>query len=107
MDKRLEELRQVYSTLEDLKEDREVREGDFVTLDFEGFFEGNPVNDLKGLDVLIEAGAKKFIPGFEENLTGMNIGESGKFNLKMPDEFQVKDAAGKDIEFSVTVKGIK
>ncbi len=107
VNKRLEELRQVYSTLEDIKEDRGILEGDFVTLDFEGFLEGNPVKDLKGLDVLIEAGARKFIPGFEENLIKMKIGESSKFNLKMPDEFQVKDAAGKDIEFSVTVKGIK
>jgi len=105
--KRLEDLRQVYSTLEDLKEDRGVREGDLATIDFEGRVDGVSLKELKAAQYPLEIGSKRFVPGFEDQLTGMKPGESKEIHVPFPDDYHSKDIAGKDVVFSVTVKGIK
>jgi trigger factor len=107
VDKRIEELRQVYSTLEDLTEDRGILNGDYVTIDFEGRIGGEPVKDLKGEGTLLEIGSDRFLPGFEEKLVGLKAGESAEFKLKLPEAFQLKDAAGKEVDFSAVIKGVK
>lgn len=107
VDKRIEELRQVYSTLEDLAEDRGIQNGDYVTIDFEGKIGGQPVKDLKGEGTLLEIGSNRFLPGFEEKLVGFKAGETAEFKLALPEAFQLKDAAGKEVDFSASVKGIK
>ncbi|MEN6466109.1 MAG: trigger factor [Syntrophaceae bacterium] len=107
IDKRIEELRQVYSTLEDLTEDRGIENGDYVTIDFEGKIGGEPVKDLKGEGVLLEIGSNRFLPGFEEKLIGQKNGQTAEFKLALPESFQLKDAAGKEVDFTAAVKGIK
>ncbi len=107
IDKRIEELRQVYSTLEDLTEDRGIENGDYVTIDFEGKIGGEPVKDLKGEGVLLEIGSNRFLPGFEEKLIGQKNGQTAEFKLALPESFQLKDAAGKEVDFAAAVKGIK
>lgn len=107
VDRRLEELRQVYSTLEDMKEDRGAEKGDYVTIEFEGKLAGTPVKELKGDNALVEIGSERFIPGFEEKLVGLKTGGSAEFRLTMPEEFQVKEVAGKEVDFTAAVKGIK
>jgi trigger factor len=107
VDKRIEELRQVYSTLEDLTEDRGIANGDYVTVDFEGKIGGEPVKDLKGDGVLLEIGSNRFLPGFEEKLIGHKAGETVEFPLTLPESFQLKDAAGKEVDFTAAVKSVK
>lgn len=107
VDKRVEELRQVYSTLEDLTEDRGIANGDYVTIDFQGKIGGQPVKDLKGDGVLLEIGSNRFLPGFEEKLIGHKAGETVEFQLALPESFQLKDAAGKEVDFTAAVKSIK
>ena len=107
VEKRLEELRQVYSTLEDMEDDRGIETGDYVTIDFQAKLNGEPIKDFKGENVLLEIGSNRFVPGFEEKMVGLKKGASAEFSLKMPDEFQIKEAAGKDVDFSAEVKGIK
>lgn len=107
VDKRIEELRQVYSTLEDLTEDRGVENGDYVTIDFRGKLNGEPIKDLKGEGVLLEIGSNRFLPGFEEKLIGHKSGETVEFPLSMPEAFQLKEAAGKEVDFTSAIKGIK
>jgi len=105
--RRLEDLRQVYSTLEDPKEDRGIREGDLATIDFEGRLDGVSLKELKAEQYPLEIGSKRFVPGFEEQLTGMKAGESKEIQVRFPDDYHSKDVAGKDVVFSVKVKGIK
>jgi len=107
VDKRIEELRQVYSTLEDLTEDRGIENGDYVTIDFQGKLKGEPIKDLKGDGVLLEIGSNRFLPGFEEKLIGHKAGETVEFTLSLPEAFQLKEAAGKEVNFTSTIKGIK
>lgn len=104
---RLEGIRNVYSTLEDLKDDRGVMEGDLVTVDFEGRVEGVPHKDLKADQYTLEIGTKRFLPGFEEQIMGMKAGEQKDIQINVPEDYPLTDAAGREAVFSVTIRGIK
>ncbi len=104
---RLEGLRQVYSTLADLKEDRGIKEGDHAMIDFEGRLDGTPLKELKADQYPLEIGSKRFVPGFEEQMIGMKVGEWRDIKVTFPDDYHSTDIAGKEVVFSVTVKGIK
>jgi trigger factor len=51
-------------------------------------------------------GSKQFIPGFEENLIGLKAGDKKKFSVTFPKDYHAKDLAGKDVEFSVSIKNV-
>ena len=104
---RLEQLRQMYSTIESIEEDRKVIEGDFVSIDFEGKVEDEVRKELSSENYLLEIGSRKFAPGFEEQLIGAQKGEFREVQVTFPDEYQNKDFAGKKSLFSVTVKDIR
>ena len=74
---RLEEVRDMFSTMEEVEVDRGVSEGDFVVIDFEGFVQGKPVKEMKAENYLLEVGSKRFVPGFEEQLIGMKKEQDG------------------------------
>lgn len=104
---RLEKLRQMFATLEDVREERGVKEGDFVTLDFSVSIDGVCREDLRADNFLLEVGSKRFIPGFEEQLIDAVKGETKEINLRFPDDYYVQDIAGKDAVFTLSVKSIK
>ncbi len=104
---RIEEIRQMYGTLEDIPEERAVESGDFVSIDFQGMLEGKVVDDMKGENYLLEIGSKRFVPGFEEQLTGMHKGETKEFKITFPETYSAEDLRGKEVSFTTTVKEIK
>ncbi|OPY12133.1 MAG: Trigger factor [Syntrophus sp. PtaB.Bin001] len=104
---RLEEIRKMFGTLEEVVEDRAIREGDFVTIDFEGVVEGEKLEDMKRNDYFLEIGSKTMIPGFEDQIVGEKIGHTKEFTIKFPDEYQIKAVAGKDATFTVKIKTLK
>ncbi len=104
---RLEEIRKMFGTLEEVTEDRVIREGDFVTIDFEGVVEGEALEDMKRNDYFLEIGSKTMIPGFEDQLLGEKLGNKKEFTIKFPDEYQIKDVAGKEATFTVEIKTLK
>jgi trigger factor len=93
--------------MEEIKEERPVVIGDFVTIDFAGSLNGESFKELKADNYFLELGSKKFIPGFEEQLVGMKSGETKSIGVTFPEEYHEKKFAGKDVTFSVTVKDIK
>jgi trigger factor len=107
VDVRLEELRNMYSSLKDVEADRAVQEGDFLLIDFEGKLGGESRKELTETGFRIEVGSKRLVPGFEDSLIGLKQGESKGFTVKFPDDYPVKEFAGKDIVFHATVKDIK
>ncbi len=104
---RLEEIRDMFSTMEEVHVDRGVSEGDFVVIDFEGFVQGKPVKEMKAENYLLEIGSKRFMPGFEEELIGMTKDKTEQITIKLPDDYHAKNLAGEEIVFSVTLKNIK
>ncbi len=105
--KKIEELRQMFSTLEEVTEDRGAVVGDYVEIDFQGRRDGEPLESLKGENTFLEIGAKRFVPGFEDNLVGMKTGEEKEFAVTFPDDYFDTDLANKEVVFSVTLKGVK
>ncbi|MGZ6209131.1 MAG: trigger factor [Syntrophales bacterium] len=104
---RLEEIRDMFGTMEEMEADRGVSQGDFVVIDFEGFVKGKPVKEMKAENYLLEVGSKRFVPGFEEQLIGMKKNKTEQIAIKLPDDYHAKHLAGEEVEFSVTLKNIK
>ena len=87
--------------------DRAVKEGDQTVIDFEGFVDGVAFEGGKGENYPLTIGSGAFIPGFEDQLVGKNIGEDVEVNVTFPEEYQAEELAGKAAMFKVTVKEIK
>ena len=88
-------------------EDAVAENGDTVTIDFEGFKDGVAFEGGKGENYPLELGSNSFIPGFEDQVVGMKVGETKDINVKFPEDYQAKDLAGADATFKVTVHEIK
>lgn len=87
--------------------DRAVKAGDIVTLDFEGFVDGTAFEGGKGENYPLTIGSGTFIPGFEEQLVGAEIGKETEVNVTFPEDYQAEDLKGKAAVFKCTVKEIK
>jgi len=86
---------------------RAIQNGDFVKLDFVGFINGEPFAGGDAKDYVLEVGANRFIPSFEEQIIGLESGDTKTIKVKFPDEYHSKDIAGKETDFEVSVKGIQ
>ncbi len=88
-------------------EDRAVKDGDMTVIDFEGFVDGVAFEGGKGENYPLTIGSGAFIPGFEENLIGAEIGKETEVNVTFPEDYQAEELAGKAAVFKCTVKEIK
>lgn len=88
------------------KETGKVEKGNTAVIDFEGFVDGKPLEGGKGENYPLEIGSNTFIPGFEDGVIGMEVGETKELNLKFPEDY-VADLKGKDVKFNVVVREIK
>ncbi len=87
-------------------EDRAAQMDDEVIIDFEGFFGDEAFEGGKGEDHPLRLGSGQFIPGFEDQIVGHNIGDEFDVNVKFPDDYQMTDYAGKDATFKCKLKSI-
>ena len=88
-------------------EDRPVKDGDITTLDFEGFVDGVAFEGGKGENYPLTIGSGAFIPGFEEQLIGAEIGKEVEVKVTFPEDYQAENLKGKDAVFKCTIKDIK
>ena len=86
--------------------DRAAEMGDTTVIDFEGFCDGVAFEGGKGTDYSLKLGSGSFIPGFEEQVAGKNIGEEFDVNVTFPEEYHAADLAGKPAVFKVTIHSI-
>ena len=82
-------------------EDRAAAMGDIANIDFEGFVDGVAFEGGKGEGFDLTLGSGQFIPGFEEQVAGMNIGETKDVNVTFPADYNAKELAGKAAVFAV------
>lgn len=87
-------------------EDRAVVEGDTVNLDYAGTVDGVAFEGGTAKDQTLKIGSGSFIPGFEEQMVGMNIGEEKDLNVTFPEQYHAKELAGKAAVFHVKVNSI-
>lgn len=88
-------------------EDRAVQSGDIAVINFEGFCDGVAFEGGKGENYDLEIGSNTFIPGFEDQVIGAEIGKEIDVNVTFPEEYHAPDLAGKPAVFKVTVNEIK
>ena len=81
--------------------------GDTVDMDFEGFVDGVAFEGGKAEHYSLVLGSGSFIPGFEEQVVGMNVGESKDVNVTFPEEYQAKELAGKAAVFKIKLHEVK
>lgn len=87
--------------------DRAVKDGDTVSLDFEGFVDGVAFEGGKGENHPLTIGSGAFIPGFEEQLVGTEIGADVEVNVTFPEDYQADNLAGKAAVFKCKINEIK
>ena len=87
--------------------DRAVENGDIAVIDFEGFLEGVAFEGGKGENHPLEIGSGSFIPGFEEQIIGKNIGDNFDINVTFPAEYGAEELAGKEVVFKIALHAIK
>jgi trigger factor len=107
LDTRLQDIRQMFATMEEVSEDRGLAAGDFANLDFAGTLDGQSLKELRAENYLLEIGSKTFVPGFEEQLIGLKKGEAKVVTVKFPENYHAANLAGKDVVFSVNIKGLR
>lgn len=84
-----------------------IEKGDFAIIDFAGTVDGEPFSGGEGKGYPLEVGSNSFIPGFEDQLVGLSKGDSTDVEVTFPEEYFVKDLAGKEAIFKVNIQDVK
>ncbi|MBQ3046603.1 MAG: trigger factor [Clostridia bacterium] len=87
--------------------DRAVEDGDTVTIDYSGSVDGVKFDGGTAEKQTLVIGSKSFIPGFEDQVIGMKIGEDRDINVKFPEEYHAENLKGKDAVFAIKLHEIK
>lgn len=84
-----------------------IEKGDFAIIDFAGTVDGEPFSGGEGKGYPLEVGSNSFIPGFEDRLVGLSKGDSTDVEVTFPEDYFVKDLAGKEAIFKVNIQDVK
>lgn len=85
--------------------EREAQMGDTANIDFDGYLDGEKFEGGSANGYFLELGSNSFVPGFEEQIVGMNIGDEKDINITFPEDY-VENLAGKDVVFKVKLNGL-
>lgn len=107
VDARIKELQEGMAQLKVVEDARPAVTGDFAIIDFKGFLDGVPFERGAAEDYALQLGSNQFIPGFEEQVVGMSVGETKDVAVVFPVEYGASELAGKPVTFQVTLKEIK
>ncbi|MFA5628953.1 MAG: trigger factor [Dehalococcoidales bacterium] len=102
----LDRLRKQYGESYEIS-DEPIKQGDSVTADIIGEVYESPIIRMQGSQFVMDDDFAKDIPGLTEKIIGMKKGEESKFKLTLPEDFGTKVAAGKEADFTVTVKEVR
>jgi len=105
LDKMIDNIRRQHATWEDVE--RESKDGDRLVFDFEGFMDDKPFDGGSAKDFELELGSKQMIPGFEEGLVGAKAGQELDLTVTFPEDYAVKDLAGKPAVFKIKVHKVQ
>jgi trigger factor len=107
VDERLEELRTAHAPLVEESEGTVIARGHVATIDFVGRIDGEPFEGGTGQGVQLEIGGGRFIPGFEDQLTGAQAGDDREVTVTFPDPYGNPELAGKEAVFAVHVVDVR
>jgi trigger factor len=87
--------------------DRPAEDGDFVTVDFDGRADGEPLASATARDYLVEIGGARLVGGFSDQLVGMSAGDTKTFPIDYPESDGRSELSGKTVEYTVTARGVQ
>lgn len=101
----IDQMRNRYA--ENVTKEGKVENGDIAIIDFEGFKDGVAFDGGKGENYSLTIGSNTFIPGFEEQIIGMSVGEEKDINVTFPEDYHSEELKGQPVVFKVKVNDIK
>ncbi len=107
VEERLEQIAKANAEYVENNKRKKAKDGDMVNIDFEGFLDGEPFAGGKAEGYDLKLGSGSFIPGFEEQIAGMEKGEEKTIKVTFPENYGNADLAGKETEFKVKLNVIK
>lgn len=107
VEEQVQGLRSRHAKMVEAEEGAVIEKGDFAIIDFAGTVDGEPFSGGEGKGYPLEVGSNSFIPGFEDQLVGLKKGDSTDVDVTFPEEYFVKELAGKQAIFKVNVQDIK
>ncbi len=105
--KRLEEIREANGKMVPIEEERQIRDGDFVIVDYEGFEDGQPIEDVKSSNLLVKVGKNDLHPKFDEALIGLKKEDETEVDIDFDKDFYHLKLAGKSVNFKIKTADIK
>ena len=107
IDETLQRIADANKTSEPITTKRKTKAGDIVSIDFVGKIGGEPFAGGAAEGYELELGSNSFIPGFEDQLTGVNVGDDIEVKVNFPDEYGAEELAGKEAVFEVKLHEIR
>ena len=107
VEQELNALREKAAVVEPISDRTEAQTGDLAVVDFFGYVDGETFKGGKGINYTVELGGGEMIPGFEDAIVGMKVGEEKQFNLAFPEGTGPEEVQGKDVEWKVDLKELK
>jgi trigger factor len=105
--KRLEEIREANGKMVSIEEERQIRDGDFVIIDYEGFEDGQPMEDVKSSNQLVKVGKNDLHPKFDEALIRLKKEDETEVDIDFEEDFYHAKLAGKSVNFKIKTADIK
>jgi trigger factor len=106
VDKVIEELRDQNATLAPVEE-RGAQKGDYAVIGFEGTRDGQPIDGASTERMPLILGEERLIPGFEDHLEGLKVGDETEFDITFPEDYNEAELAGQTAHFKVTVRELR
>ena len=107
VEEQVQGLRSRHAKMVEAEEGAVIEKSDFAIIDFAGTVDGEPFSGGEGKGYPLEVGSNSFIPGFEDQLVGLKKGDSTDVDVTFPEEYFVKELAGKQAIFKVNVQDVK
>ncbi|TIX51283.1 trigger factor [Alteraurantiacibacter aquimixticola] len=107
LDEALSRIAENQKSYKDAPKTKKAGDGDQLIIDFVGRVDGEEFEGGKAEDTPLTLGSGQFIPGFEDQLTGVKTGDSKTIKVTFPADYPAEHLKGKDAEFDVTVKQVK
>ena len=104
LDNSILQMQKRFGNLE--KIDESVSDGKYAKIDFEGYLNDELFEGGAAKDYLIEIGSNNMIPGFEEGLIGLKVGDEKDLNINFPDDYHAEDLKGKPVKFKIKVNEV-
>ena len=107
VDKRLEEIKEAHAKLTSVNEDRRIRKGDYVIIDYVGFWKDRPLKGINGKDFMIHVGSQNLYPDLESGIVGLKKDERKDLTIDFNEDFGDRRLAGKSVTFRIYVQDIR